>query len=1153
MLFHLRKKIKSEKKLIKNTGKQGLETIQKRYFFLSHLVYIFAITFILISVVSYSFYIKPFKLVFINNFYAAIETPESYKQLIEYQKKDTKSWKYLYMPRYEAKLSPGYNFAVTTWNPKKDENSLEKAVWAIDINSTIKPTYHPLEWSTSYLPMFYDYIDEYITKWIWNNLSKYLYLLNISKFVYHSDIVWLEKEQTIQVENLEKQTNLKKEETFWFIDVFDVEEESNYINIYGNNLFHFWWLHTLETLFSLSNYNYQKFANIFVQQDTKINNWSQYEKESDLINIKNKNDLFTSYLDDDEIVAPFDFNKYYSPFYRWSAMRTDIKDFKWHLKHLWIQNWGWDFWLNKGFIFTYSPKSIDLEPYDDIYGKWKPIIDFDKIEDISQLFVAESKFINISLEKTNKYDKLPAIKWQIWRWNSDIWRIWLMKKIEVKEANPYFFDLIVSWNWVENIHWKVQFLDENLNEIWNTYVTAPRHLETFQTVRFKWTFITPIKTKYISFKLLTLEKPNKETYWWIHNMTLNDLGEYKTDNIQKIKYTFNQKWKHKIYTRVFKNTKWWELEIDIEKQKYTVPTKTHSLNKFVWEELWEYNVTSTWEKEIIIKNNYGFNGVNVIWFMHEDKYEDIESKYNNSKLFKAKQISLFEAEKDFIIEWNTVSDQINANLSNGKSVNLFDGILTTSFNIFKRWNYNVLLKLNTFNNDWSLYEISLLKDNNIVQSFTHKNKKKEIDVALWDLGIWEYKLQISVKDTSRSKIHKDDLERLSWIKIKKEDVVQPGDEKWCSYYEWLYNNKVKYFNHKDKKSIILERGLSCFWLNTSHKNKIEVQPWEQYIFSYDLLKKDTKNLHSKIKLYDENQKHLKDIFLFNHEDLDYDQTQNFERIITIPEWVHFFQLHLLQKQIQEFYKKSIVEISNLHVRNYKQMPWIDSVILYDKNSNLFNHNNYWIQVSLEETSQLWKKIQLKENSAQIKVIINPVIWKNKTKINTKEINNSNIVYNWDIHDLLKKKRELNILKYSLNPYSLKLQDENEKISQIYFIDLFETKEDFLRFFLIENLDFFEEREIKKLEKNLAGAVAWKTIQFNETFTKFWQIKKDNIYLEPVIINLVSNWYILNEKLSNDFDITYIPKKYALIWYSISIWFIIILVLLSIYRRKKQKT
>jgi len=1153
MLFHLRKKMKKEKKLLENTGDKGLKTIQNRYFFLSNLVYIFALFFILISITSYSFYIKPFKLVFIDNFYSAVETPESYKQLIEYQKNDTKNWKYLYLPRYEAKISPWYNFAVTTWNPKKDENSLEKAVWAIDINSTIKPTYHPLEWSTSYLPMFYDYIDEYITKGIWNNLSKYLYLLNISKIVYHSDIVWLEKEQKIQRENLGKQKDIQQEKTLWFIDILDVKEESNYINIYGNNLFHFWWLDSLETIFSFPNYNYKKFANIFVQQDTQINNWSEYEKESDLINIKNKNDLLTSYLDEDEMVAPFDFNKYYSPFYRWSTMRTDIKDFKWHLKNLWIQNWGWDFWLNKGFIFTYSPKAIDLEPYEDLYGKWKPVIDFDTIEDISELFVAESKFINISLEKTNKYDALPAIRWQISRWNSDIWRIWLMKNIEVKEANPYFFDLIVSWNWVENIHGKVQFLDEKWDEIWNTYVTAPRHLETFKTVRFKGAFITPIKTKYISFKILTLEKPNKETYWWIHNMSLNDLEEYKVDNIQRLKYTFNKKGKYKVYARVFKNIKWWEVELNIEKQKYTIPTKTQSLNKFVWEELWEYNVTSTWKKEIIIKNSYGFNGLNVIWFMHEDKYQNLESKYSNSKLFKAKQISFFEAEKDFTIEWNMVSDTINIDLSNGKSVNLFNGSLKTDFSIFKKWDYNILLKLNKFNNGSSLYEIDLLKDENIIKTFEQENKKEKINLPLWNLEIWKYKLEVRVKDLSRSKVHKDDLERLSWIKINKKDVIQPEDETWCSYYEWLYGNKVRYINYQDKKRILLNRGLSCFWLNTSHRNKVEVEPGEQYIFSYNLLKKDTKNLHSKIKLYDEDKKHLKDIFLFNHEVWNDDETKKFEKIITIPEWVKYFQFHLLQKQIQEFHKKSIVDISNLQVRNYKQMPGIDSVILYDKNSNLFNHNNYWIQISLDNTSPLWKKIKLQKDSAQINVHIKPILGKNKTRINTKEVDNANIAYNWDIQDLLKKENKLQILKYSLNPYSLKLQDNHGKIWQIYFIDVFESREDFLRFFLIENLDFFEEREIKKLEKDLSWTLEWKTIQLNETFTKFWQIKKENIYLEPVIVNLISNGYILNKQVWDEFEINYIPKKYALIWYSISIWFIIILILWSIYRRKKQKT
>jgi hypothetical protein len=1144
--------MKSEKRLLKKTGNKWLDIIQNRYFFLSNLVYIFAIFFIVISITAYSFYIKPFKLVFIDNFYSAVKTPESYQQLIQYQKNDTKNWKYLYMPRYEAKLSPWYNFAVTTWNPKKDENSLEKAVWAIDINSTIKPTYHPLEWSTSYLPMFYDYIDNYITKWIGNNLSKYLYLLNISKFVYHSDIVWLENEQKIQVENLKKQEKFKQEKTFWFIDIFDVEEESNYTNIYGNNLFHFWWLHTLETIFSLPSYNHKKFANIFVQQDTQINNWSQYEKESDLINIKNKNDLFTSYLEEDEIVAPFDFNKYYSPFYRWSAMRTDIKDFKWHLKNLWIQNWGWDFWLNKGFIFTYSPKSIDLEPYEDIYGKWKPIIDFNAIEDISQLFIAESKFINISLEKTNKYDKLPAIKWEIWRWNSDIWRIWLMKKIEVKEANPYFFDLIVSWNWVANIHGKVQFLDENWNEIWNTYVTSPRHLETFKTVRFRGTFITPIGTKHILFKLMSLEKPNKETFWWIHNIKLNDLEEYKKDNIQEMKYNFKKKWKYRVYARVFKNIKWWEIELKINEVKYNIATKTDSLNKFFWEEIWEYEVINPWKQEIIIKNKYGFNGVNVIWFMHEEKQKSIESKYNNSKLFRAKQVSLFEAEKDFSIQWNKVSEKINIELSNGKSVNLFNGTLKTKFNIFKEWTYNILLKLNTFNKDSSLYEIILLKDGDKIKSFKQENKKEKIDLNLWNLKIWEYELQINLKDLSRSKVHKDDLERLSWIKINKNEVIQPEDETWCSYYEWLYGNKVRYINYIDKKRIILNRGLSCFWLNTSHRKKVEVQPWEQYIFSYKLLKKDTKNLHSKIKLYDENEKHLKDIFLFSHEHWNDDETKKFEKIITIPEWVKYFQLHLLQKQIQEFHKKSIVDISEVQVRNYEQMPGIDSVILYDNNSNLFNHNNYWIKISLEEKSKLWKKVKLRKSSAQINIILEPILGKDKTKINTKEINNSNIIYNWDIPDLIKKKRKLHIVKYSLNPYSLKVQDNDGKVWQIFFVDVFASKEDFLRFFLIENLDFFEEREIKKLEKDLSWSLEWKTIQFNETFTKFWQIKKGNSFLEPVIVNLVSNGYILNETVSDEFDIVYVPKKYAIIGYTISIWFIIILILLSMWRRKKQK-
>ena len=1149
-LFKIRRKIENEKNLIDTSKNLNLWKVKNRYFLLSKSVYIFAVFFILISIISYSFYIKPFKLVFIDNFYSPVKIPDNYIELIEYQKKDEGKWKYIYMPRYESKMSPWYDFSIAKWNTKKYENSYQKAMWSIDINSSIKPTYHPLEGSINYLSMFYNYIDSYLTMWIWKNLHKYLYLLNIDKLVYHSDILFLEKEQKIQLENIKKQDNIKLDKNFWFIDVFDVEQKSDYINVYGNNLFHFWWFNNLETIFSLPGYNYKKFANIFVQQDTKINNWSKYEKQSDLINVKNKQDLFTSYLEDDEILAPFDYNNYYSPFDRWSIMRTDMKDFRWHLKHLWIKNWGWDFDLNKWFIFTYSPTSIDIEPYEDIYDKWKDIINFWEIKDISQLLKPDSKLINISIEKTKKYDSLPSIKWEIWKWDSKTWRVWIMKNIEVKEANPYFFELLVSGKWVNNIHGKIHFLDGELNEIWNSYVSAPKNSENFKAIKFRWNFITPINTRYISFKILSLENPKQDTYWWIHDIKLNDLEEYKKDNIQKLEYDFKAPGIYNIYARVFKNTKWWEIEIDISWKKYNIKTKTNSLNKFSWQYLWKYKTLRSWKRPVEIKNIEGFNWVNVIWFMPEEKLKEIERNYNESSLFKSKQISLFEGEKDFKINWNVLSNNININLSNWKSANVFDWSFSTNFNILKKWNYNIALNLNKLRTEPFYYEINIIKDSNLIKQFKDRTQSKKLDINLWHLDIWWYMLEIILQDKDGSEIDEWDLQRLDWINIEKDKVIQPQDETGCSYYEGLYNNKSRYLNYNNKKRIELYRWLSCFWLNTSHKKKIEVKPWQEYLISYILDKYDTKDLHSKLKFYNDKWENIKDIFLFNHEEFSDGKRRKFEKIITIPNKVSYFKIHFLQKQLQEFYKRSVVEISDLNVRNYDEMPGLDSAILYDKDSNLFSNNNYWIKIDVYDNKKFSKKINLRKDSANIKIKLEPLLWVNKTKINNIEIENSSIAYSWDITDLLSTSRELNIVSYSLSPYSLLLKDDKNRLSTIYFTGTFESDNDFLRFFLIENLGFLEEKTEEKLKTILD--IDWKTLQLNETFTKFWQVNKGDIYIEPVIINLVSNGYVLKNSLGDEFEISYVPKKYVIIGYFISIWLFLVFVTVAIIRKRKKE-
>jgi hypothetical protein len=238
-LFLIREKIIKEDKLIKKIHNKKLSKIRWRYFFLKNMVFIFIFWFISISVIAYSFYIKPFKYVFVNNFYSSVATPPEYKDLIKYQKADKSTEKYFYLPRYESHNTPWYNFWISTWNRWKKWD-WEKPMWYMDISSSVKPTYHPAEWATIYLPLFYNYIENYLDLWIWNNLWKYLSLVNIWKIVYHNDILWLEETTKIQLENLEKQEEITKIEKFGFMSIFKIDNSVSKTSIFYKNIFHFW-------------------------------------------------------------------------------------------------------------------------------------------------------------------------------------------------------------------------------------------------------------------------------------------------------------------------------------------------------------------------------------------------------------------------------------------------------------------------------------------------------------------------------------------------------------------------------------------------------------------------------------------------------------------------------------------------------------------------------------------------------------------------------------------------------------------------------------------------------------------------------------------------------------------------------------------------
>jgi hypothetical protein len=53
----------------------------------------------------------------------------------------------------------------------------------------------------------------------------------------------------------------------------------------------------------------------------------------------------------------------------------------------------------------------------------------------------------------------------------------------------------------------------------------------------------------------SLQKPEKKTYWWIHDIKIKDLSKYTKPNIQNNTFTLPQTGTYRVGIRYFQNIK----------------------------------------------------------------------------------------------------------------------------------------------------------------------------------------------------------------------------------------------------------------------------------------------------------------------------------------------------------------------------------------------------------------------------------------------------------------------------------------------------------------------------------------------------------------------------------------------------------------------
>lgn len=920
-------------------------------------------------------YVFPVTFEYMKYFYYPISAPQEYQSIKKLSFEWINDTRSIYFPRYEKEKPVWYDFAVTSWNNKE---KLLRPTWSADIYSIPFPTYHPLEWNDDYLNHFYDFIGAYLTNGYGRNLAPIFQSLNIRYFFYHNDILGREAQGKKELYNLAQQTGLTQVLKNGFMTIWDAHTSWSSTQKLSPVVYDFGWIRNrLWCLYYFSNKSSKICqSHVFTKQqlDSSYHTW-------DIAIVDDQIDYQFQSTADKIMVTPFDsINSSNARIWR-SKTRTTSSEWLYYIDYLHIINYIWDFDYWKWLIFSFAPSRFTIPSYDSPLRYGKSIFDLHSILDISQLFIwwddINETNISFAVDKKTSTDSFRSVKWSLIKWDSQIWRIGNTKFFDIKPNNWYWFKLKVSGLNISKLHLKVKYFDDTFNELSVWYISVPDLMTNYEHLTLTDSFISPQWARYMQLQFSSLENPAKKSFWWLHDMEIRDLSEITVPNDMEFKQPIMTWWLYDVYVRSFNSSHWWVVKIGLWNTSYYTTTYHAGNGKFDWQYVWEQSYTTgqiiTWS----IQNIEGFNAINIIWF--KPKKQQIP--------FSQQQIILQEAELNSTYTWNIQAYKHYLQLSNWKSVNVNSWSIIFDFDILRSGIFDIRINTNFFNNWNASIQSHLVKDGQSVSVFQWSSL--ELWTLVYDtiyMSKWHYRLVVDTVDKNPSLVLPTmmyvNTKRDSWVVYVKEDSADTEkrklfyqiqdaipesykihssaprfsswtelleDQKWCSfYYDWKKSD-YSILYQPNWFTIDFKTWYDCKWLIVSH-DMIKVRPDNEYLVSFMATKFNTKKLHTKVQFFTASWVLIptKDLVVWNDIqwknikinnqlfDLEFwytDWTKKyFQDIVTTPENAAFMKVERRQKQRQDFPSKYIID--NLTVKEYKSLPWIDSLVVLDSNVQL---------------------------------------------------------------------------------------------------------------------------------------------------------------------------------------------------------------------------
>lgn len=914
-------------------------------------------------------YLLPMKLLFVDEYYHPIQAPEAYGELREeFEESDRYA---VYLPTAEQMLRPIHNIATPRWNTTATLKT--KATGDVHIyNSPIQTLFHH-EGNDPGITYYLNYLQYLLDTGRTQYLSAYIKAFGADTFIYHDEYLEQEQRQKFNLEMINRQVEM---ETLYKNDIFSVYNINQTKPPLEFKIWSPYGLSHLETFNDLPDYDIQKNPTIFISQ-SKDNFYEQIQK-GDYLEAKTFDDLFLESLDDRFKLYPFDWVDELNPFMKWSKTYLGNPDWTWFMKQINNKSRQFEFDQGKGVAVTFASGKLNIQPHLREGAEGHLVIDFDTMIRTDTFFEADTPALyEVQANPLINLSSVGVVRGVLSQGDpKDIWQVAKSKLIPATENTPYVYNILVSGRHVNKLHVKVRYFDANRKEVGIQYVVAPDEVIDFEAIDFIGETISPKDTKYMRLDLLSFQKPEIKSYWWIHDVNIYDYSAYKVENTIKSVYHANTSEIYDVYVKAFLSPFSGQVDINIGSEKFVLNTKD-ALYGFRWIKLGGVQLLSG-QHQISIQNIEGFNSINQLVVLAKSQERQLKIPLEKH-IENTNQMVTFEGENDFYVTGNIQTERFNPYFSYGKGLAIKEGVATQKFEVIKSDNYtiqsqfsfshledDVVIKI-LDDMDKQVFETTISPSKEVKEKVTinyiplspnyiyeqvergttrYENQNDAVSIYL-EKGMYSVYIEFASHVKNYSPVNA--LKKFDGNSLLVKTTLESPYYQECSPCESI---TMDMFYHKlmgDELTIYYEPTCSCDWYIYSSE-RIPVTAHEELRVAFNAISENVEKRHSKLVYVDQFDHVVETVFIFEVEESKKSNWQSYEQLSLVPEGATHVMLQFWTRGDKE--KDGYLSINNLSLEKYDDYTILDNLLIYSQsvfNETTISQADFSLNLDMKKT------------------------------------------------------------------------------------------------------------------------------------------------------------------------------------------------------------